>query len=245
MKKKIRILTCILGSLILVSCKNQSPDTPEIAKDTLVQYFQYKLDNTVHTITEKENTRFTPSIRLDSIATDTSELLYTLKNFVNDYDRSSNQSELWGISLSMRIYSSQLNSKLSRDGIFCPNLKTGVLKSLLSPGRLPIIEKVCTDSITYLPIVEIVFKSIGTEMFFLSPGGDCSDSFMNTIYNQDSSFFKIEQALEYTHKVYGKGMLIKGSFRVNLFLAPLYSWGQKLSVSEGKFNLLLTDNCWQ
>jgi len=79
MKITIQILGCILSIVFIAGCKNQVPDTPEIAKDTLVQYFQYKLNNTVRTLTEKESTRFAPNIRIDSISTDTNNIIYTLQ----------------------------------------------------------------------------------------------------------------------------------------------------------------------
>jgi hypothetical protein len=239
----------IVSLLLFVSCnKITDSDKVEITKDTLVQYFEYTLNDSEVKFVEDDLVTFNPDKGTTVYSNDSINFLYFSDIFITVEHRSTNSSfyDNYEIGFRVRLNLNQMDWKHKINDHIAPILKPGVFESLFLPGNMNYTVQGCEDSITNINSVAINFPFYGSnDKSYYTEYPGCLSEGEENYYKQNTSFFQIDIAEKYHHKKFGDCIILSGVFQVILYNAPNSAWEEKLILKNGRFKILVTDNNWR
>lgn len=124
---------------------------------------------------------------------------------------------------------------------FEPILDQGVFESLFQTGEVDYLPQDCYDSIADIPNIGIMFPFYyDFNRSFKSYSG-CLSEFEQNLYQQDSSYFRINNIRDYRHKKFGDCKILEGEFKVMLYYAAGAPWEEQLTIKDGRFKFIVVN----
>jgi hypothetical protein len=239
---KYLILFFVIGLLLLSCNKNHEPDIPINDIDTLRQYFEFSINDTTIKFIENDSISFNTYWSFESKDSDTNYVFHigSRIQITNNLEKHSNF-DYYYIGFYSKISSSQTNLPT----LYNQNtklLKPGVFDSLFFTGQPNYLKQNCFDSISNNLYVGMIFPSfMKYHNNYLTHFHGC-DKFINIdFYNNNNSYFIIEDIQNYYHKNYGESLLLTGIFRANLYPDPVPLNSNYLKFDDGKFKILISE----
>lgn len=232
--------------LILVSC-NKSEDKDNNSADTLKQYLEYTVNDSLVRLTENDTITFYPGFTTTTKGNDTSDFIYSsdlevaVEHNMGSYSIFRHNT----FSFVIRLPHNQMDWTHKTNNNYDPILDRGVFESLFQTGEMNYLPQHCYDSILNILNVGISFPFYyDFNKSFISYSG-CLSEFEENMYKQDNSYFRINSIKKYQHKKFGDCILLEGEFKVILYYAAGAPWMEKLNINNGRFKFLVTNNHWQ
>jgi hypothetical protein len=234
---KINIISLFV-LVVLFSCKKS-----ENQDDTLVQYLEYTINDSLVRLSENETITFNTWSTTMTQGNNPIDFIYYYEIGVsvqhhNGYHYVNKHNNFTFI---VKLPYNQMDWTNVSGGQFYPILDQGVFESLFQTGEMDYLPQHCYDSIEDKPNIGIMFPFYyDFDRSFISYP-DCSSASEQNLYKQDSSYFRINKIRDYRHKKFGKCKILEGEFEVILYYAPSAPWEERLTIKNGSFRFIVSN----
>lgn len=239
---KYIILIFVVGLSLLSSCKNDDPDEEKNEADTLRQFIEFSINDTIIKLIENDSIAFSPHWSFESKDSDTNNYVFRVGSSIQiEYNqRNHTRFNNYDILFYSKIRSSQ--TYIPSNVYLTKFLKPGVLDSLFFPNKIDYLKQGCFDSISNDLFIGMIFPSFEKyQKNYLTHYHGCDKIENTSFYNQNNSTFNIEEVQSYYHKKYGECLLLTGNFRANLYPDPVPIDSNFIQIENGKFKILISE----
>jgi hypothetical protein len=235
----LRINAFVLFALfVLLSCNKSEDDA-----DTLVQYLEYTINDSLVRLNENDTITFHPEFITAVKGNNPIDFIYyyDICVSVQHYNGYHYVNKHNNFTFVVKLPYNQMDWNHKTGGQSDPILDQGVFESLFQTGEVDYLPQDCYDSIADIPNIGIMFPFYyDFDRSFISYSGCLSESEQN-MYKQDSSFFRINKISDYRHKKFGVCKILEGEFEVILYYAPGAPWEERLTIRNGRFKFIVAN----
>jgi hypothetical protein len=223
---------------MLFSCNKSEDDA-----DTLVQYLEYTINDSLVRLNENDTITFHPGFTTMIKGNNPIDFIYYYNigvsvqhfngyHFINKHNN---------FTFVVKLPYNQMDWNHKTGGKSRPILHQGVFESLFQTGEVDYLPQNCDDSIADIPHMEIMFPFYyDFNRSFKSCSG-CLGEYEQNMYKQDSSYFRINKISNYRHKKFGVCKILEGEFEVILYYAPSAPWEERLIIRNGRFKFIVSN----
>jgi hypothetical protein len=216
-------------------------------QDTLTQYLEYTINGQPVRLMANDTITFLPGFTTLRRGNDTTDFIYTADMTVSVEHRMENQSIFRHNSFSfiLRPAYNQLDWLNEMESYYTPILNQRLFDSMFLTGQMDYLAQNCYDSIPEKAHIEISFPFYYDFYKSYKSSSGCVGEYEQNYCRQDSSYFRIIRSRKYQHKQFGACTLLEGEFAVTLYYAAGAPWMEKLTIRNGKYRFVVTNNRWR